>query len=188
MFRMTHRTSSSSRRATLRPLAVRTLGLLSLALFSACASTPTATVESASSVSARVRFMDYRQGTAFELVNEAHTDRGELYSEVRSNTQTKVTSDEVMDALLEYLDGAGFHGHARAGVAPRASDSFHWGGEIERAGETVYMLVSDKTPGGEREMFIDCYMNHVNLWSNTFQLQRVDAGPGEVFKKPELRR
>jgi len=132
--------------------------------------------------------MDYRQGTVFELVNDAHTDRVALYSEIRADAQTKVTSDEVMDALLEYLEGAGFHGHAHAGVAPRTSDSFQWGGEIERAGKTVFMLVGDQTPGGERKMFIDCYMNHVNLWSNTFQLQRIDAGPGEVFKKPELRR
>ena len=63
-----------------------------------------------------------------------------------------------------------------------------WGGEIEEDGVTMHMIVSDQTPPEERRMFIDCYMNHVTLWSNTFQLQRVDAGPGEVFKKPELRR
>ena len=37
---------------------------------------------------ARVRFMDYRQGTVFELVNDAHTDRVALYSEIRADAQT----------------------------------------------------------------------------------------------------
>ncbi len=188
MFRMTHSTLSTSCRATLGPFAKRALGLLSLALLSACASTSSAAGVSGPAAPARVRFMDYRQGTVFELVNEAHTDRVSLYSETRANTQTKVTSDEVMEALLEYLDDAGFRGRTRAGVAPRTSDTYHWGGEIEAGGESVFMLVSDQSPPGERKMFIDCYMNHVTLWSNTFQLQRVDAGPGEVFKKPELRR
>ena len=185
MFRMIKRTSRTSCRATQRPLGKRAQGLLSLALLSACAGAPSAPEASAP---ARVRFMDYRQGTVFELVNEAHTDRVTLYSEARTDTQTKVTNDEVMGALLEYLDDSGFRSHARTGAAPRTSDSFHWGGEVETGGRTVFMLVSDQTPVGERKMFIDCYMNHVNLWSNTFQLQRVDAGPGEVFKKPELRR
>jgi len=132
--------------------------------------------------------MDYRQGTVFELVNEAHTDRVALYSELRANTETKVTSDEVMDALLDYLEDAGFRGKARVGVAPRSSDTLNWGGEIEEDGVSMYMVVGDATDPEDRKMFVDCYMNHVTLWSSTFQLQRVDAGPGEVFKKPELRR
>ena len=188
MFRMPHRTSIPSCLAALGLFAKRTLGLLSLALLSACATAPNAEEASETSAPARVRFMDYRQGTAFELVNDSHTDRVALYSEVRADTQTKVTSDEVMDALLEYLEDAGFRGQARSGVAPRTSDSYHLGGEIEAGGKTVFMLVGNQTPQGERKMFIECYMNHVSLWSNTFQLQRVDAGPGEVFKKPELRR
>jgi len=166
-------------------LAKRAVGLLCLALLSACTGPPDAPEVIAP---ARVRFMDYREGTVFELVNEAHTDRVSLYSEVRSDTQTKVTSDEVMEALLEYLKDAGFSAQARLGTAPRTSDSYFWGGEIEEDGVTMHMIVSDQTPPEERRMFIDCYMNHVTLWSNTFQLQRVDAGPGEVFKKPELRR
>jgi hypothetical protein len=132
--------------------------------------------------------MDYRKGMAFELVNEAHTDRVSLYSEARANAQTKVTSNEVMKALLEYLDDTGFRKEARSGAAPRTSDSYYWGGEIEAGGEIVSMLVNNNSPAGVRKMFNECYLNHITLWSNTFQLQRVDAGPDEVFKKPELRR
>ena len=50
------------------------------------------------------------------------------------------------------------------------------------------MVVGDHTPSDQRKMFLDCYMNHVNLWSNIFQLQRVDTDPKELFKKPGLRR
>ena len=169
----------------------RALGLLSLALLSACASPTSASnapEASASAAPARVRFMDYREGTVFELVNEAHTDRVELYSEVRSDTTTKVANNEVMDELLKYLESSGFHQHARSGVAPRTSGSFRWGGEVEAGGGTFFMVVGDHTPSDQRLIFIDCYMNHVNLWSNIFQLQRVDTDPKELFKKPGLRR
>jgi len=131
-----------------------------------------------------VIFMDYRQGTSFELVNEAHTDRVVLYSEIRENPTTKVASNEVMTALLEYLDSSGFNERAHSGVAPRSSSVFQWGGEIETSSGTISMLVNDKTPVEQRKMFVDCYMNHVQLWSNIFQLQRVDAAAGDVFKKP----
>ena len=180
MFRMSqHNPVASPRRVPLR------LALLALALLPSCQGPPEAPEVSSP---ARVRFMDYRQGTVFELVNEAHTDRVALYSELRSNTETKVTSDEVMDALIDYLEDAGFRGKARVGVAPRSSDTLSWGGEVEEDGVTMYMVVGDTTDPEDRKMFVDCYMNHVTLWSNTFQLQRVDAGPGEVFKKPELLR
>jgi len=188
MFRITLRTSRASSRTTPRSQTRRALGLLSLALLSGCAGSPSAPEASLSATPARVRFMDYRQGTAFELVNEAHTDRVEFYSKVRSDTMTKVANDEVMGALLEYIQTSGFHRHARSGVAPRQSSSYRWGGEVETKSGTVFMLVNDQTPKGKRQAFLDCYMNHVNLWSNVFQLQRVDTDPGEVFKKPETRR
>ena len=184
MFRMNQHNQFTSSRTTPLRRAQRAVVLFSLALLTGCQGT---TVSPEASAPSRVRFMDYRQGTVFELVNEAHTDRVELYSELRANTETKVTSDEVMDALLEYLQDAGFHGKTRAGSAPRSSDTYLWGGEIERDGVTKYMIVGDQTSAADRQLFIDCYMNHVTLWSNTFQLQRVDAGPGDVFKKPELR-
>lgn len=180
MFRMSQQNPvASPRRVPLR------LALLTLALLPSCQGPVDAPEVSGP---ARVRFMDYRQGTVFELVNEAHTDRVALYSELRTNTETKVTSDEVMDALLDYLRDAGFREKARVGVAPRSSDTLSWGGEIEEDGVSMYMIVGDATATKDRQMFVDCYMNHVTLWSNTFQLQRVDAGPGEVFKKPEQRR
>jgi len=188
MFRITNRTSRASSRGATWNRAFRALGLLFLGLLTACASSPNSTKESVNSTPARVRFMDYRQGTVFELVNEAHTDRVALYSEVRSNTTTKVTNNEVMSALLDYLDSSGFERHARRGIAPRTSSTLRWGGEIETGGGSIYMVVDDNSPLDQRKIFLDCYMNHVTLWSNIFQLQRVDAGPDEVFKKPELRR
>ena len=194
MFRTATRTPRASSRTTPLLRTTRALGLLSLALLGACASAPNApeadvpATPTTPATPARVCFMDYREGRVFQLVNEAHTDRVALYSEMRSDTSTKVTNNEVMYALLAYLESSGFHRHTRSGFAPRTSSSFRWGAEVETGGGTVYMVVGDQTPIDQRKMFLDCYMNHVNLWSDVFQLQRVDATPGEVFKKPGLPR
>ena len=183
MFRTTKSTPPASR-TTPRQRLQQAFGLLALAsLLGSCAGTPTAPQTSVTATPARVRFMDYREGMAFELVNESHTDRVELYSSLRSDSTIKVTKDEVMGALLEFLESKGFQKHARSGFAPRTSGTFRWGGEIETGGRTVFMVVGDQTPGNERNMFLDCYMNHVKLWSNVFQLQRVDTAPGVLFKE-----
>jgi hypothetical protein len=136
----------------------------------------------------RVTFRDYQQGTNFVLVNEAHTDRVELYSKISAEPSTKVASNEVMDALLDFLNTSGFKKQARPGVAPRSSTTWRWSGEIETSNGSVFFVVNDQTPTAEKKLFLDCYMNHVQLWSNIFQLQRVEGGPDEVFKKPELGR
>ena len=164
------------------------LALTSLGLLSACATPSGGSASADSSTPARVTFRDYREGTKFELVNEAHTDRVELYSKVSADPSTKVASNEVMSALLEFLKDSGFESQARSGAAPRTSSAWQYGGEIETTAGTVFLTVNDSTSADQRRMFLDCYMNHVQLWSNIFQLQRVDAGPGEVFKKPGTKR
>lgn len=159
------------------------LCLLALALSSACAATPNEAANALPTGPARVRFVDYRQGNAFELVNDSHTDRVKLYSEMRADSSIKVASDEVMSALLEFLQDSGFHRYARSGVAPRTSSTQRWAGEVEVDGATVFVIVDDLTPATQRKVFLNCYMNHVTLWSNIFQLQRVNAGAAEMFKK-----
>jgi hypothetical protein len=153
------------------------LALTSLGLLSACATPSGGSASADSSTPARVTFRDYQEGTKFELVNEAHTD-----------PSTKVANNEVISALLDYLSDSGFESQARSGAAPRTSSAWQYSGEIETTAGTVFLAVNSSTPADQRKMFLDCYMNHVQLWSNVFQLQRVDAGPGEVFKKPGTKR
>jgi hypothetical protein len=89
---------------------------LALAPLAACASAP------AEARPQRVAFVDYRNGTHLELVNETHTGRVEQYSEVRADASRKVQTDEVMQGLVEVLRERGFDRQARPGPAPRASD------------------------------------------------------------------
>ena len=96
------------------------LALTSLGLFGACASPNSSSALQDMSTPARVTFRDYRQGTSFVLVNDAHTDRVELYSKISAEPSTKVASNEVMDALLDFLKTTGFEGQARPGVLPPA--------------------------------------------------------------------
>ena len=188
MFRNHLSTSNLSPRMPPLLRAIAWLALTSLGLLGACASPNSTSVLEDSVAPARVTFRDYRQGTSFVLVNDAHTDRVELYSKISAEPSTKVASNEVMTALLDFLESSGFEEQARPGVAPRSSTAWRWSGEIETSGRSVFFAVNDKTPTAEKKMFLDCYMNHVQLWSNIFQLQRVEGGRDEVFKKPELGR
>ena len=188
MFRMqASPTNLSARRSPLQRR-IACLALASIGLFSGCASTSSTAASKELSAPARVSFYDYRGEKSFVLVNEAHTDRVELYSKISDQASTKVASNEVMSALLEFLEDSGFDRQARSGAAPRTSKVWQWGGEIETESGSVFVVVNEQTPTAEKKIFLDCYMNHVQLWSNIFQLQRVKARPGEVFKKPEINR
>ena len=137
---------------------------------------------------ARVVFRDLRQGQTFALVNEAHSDPLELYSKTRSAAEasTKVIENEVMDALLDYLEGEGdFFDHARPGPAP--ATGFEKVGQVETDRGTFHMAVSQSSPEEEQQDFLRCYMNFVALWSNVQQFQAVEnpGGSTGVFQKPE---
>ena len=82
MFRMQASPTNLSPRKSPLQRGVACFALTFIGLFSACASTSTSTASEDMSTPARVSFYDYKGDKSFVLVNEAHTDRVELYSKV----------------------------------------------------------------------------------------------------------
>lgn len=161
----------------------RFLALLLLAAFVAgCASTKGA----ASTNPARVKFVDYRSGLKFELVNEAHTDRVELYSRpTETDVVTKVATNEVMDELLKYMDDSGFFGNSSNGTFPGDGGSmgFIQALEVERADGTVHMVNSGRLAQTAAAAFRTSRDGFLNLHGKIYGAQTVrHTGNDSIFQ------
>lgn len=136
------------------------------------------------------RYLDYRNGRNLTLVNESHTDAGDLYSERRKLDQslTKVGRNEILDALEERLREQNFFKYARSGPAPTQGGGRYTTALEFRRADRVYHLVS--TGGGgeaERKSYISCVNDFIQLYTSILQLQSVDGAPGwenQSYAKP----
>lgn len=136
----------------------------------------------------RVTLRDYRSQNELTLVNEAHTDPLEAYTEKRSNASTKVTSNEVFRAMLEYFDDQGWSGFSRSGRAPLVgTGSMRWALEVESPTGTVqHVAVSLETPKGTMEPAIECKLGFMQIFDITQQSQAIDnAGGGALFEQQQ---
>ena len=160
----------------------------SLVLLAACASGGGASrystpAQAQDALPARVVFRHAEQNVEMALVNDAHTDRVELYSQARRDYSTKVTENEVMDALVEYLYGESrFMRYAQPGPAPRSG--YHKYGEAELPNGTFHWAVHKYSPHEELLAFVEWQTNFLALWNQVAQLQSSDGNVN--FTVPEL--
>ena len=127
---------------------------------------------------ARIRIVSYTSGQAFELVNESHTDRLELYSETRSNAATKVQTDEVVDEVLDYFDDLGLYDLATAGLAPPLGDTRYTRViEIDTPGRQLHLGLDGTTSREDQVVFEKCFAGFLDVYNATYQLQSVDEHP-----------
>lgn len=140
------------------------------------ATRPTSTRAEGSGLAARVAFHDLRSGARFALASESHTDRVELYSRPSNDLSTKVTSDEVMEELLAFLENETDLG--RYAVPGPAPEDTRWTQtvEVETPEGTWHVALARSTPPDERRAFQEAYLNFIALWNNIYQGQAV---PGE---------
>jgi len=150
-----------------------------------CASTSSAPAEL--ELPTRISFRDYRGDTHFSLVNEGHTSRVELYSSKRSNAITKVASDEIVAALLEFIDGSSYADYARNGQAPVRASQWIQAIEVQSGNGIDHILLAAKsTDSSETRTFRKVRDAFLDTYNNVFQAQAVQAEPGEtVFKTPQ---
>ena len=169
------------------------LGLLfSATTLSGCGSTGGSSSSSSSRLSAkdgvpsRVTFVDYRTNVRMNLVNEAHTDPVQYYSEKRVTANTKITSNEVMEKMLEHFGDQGFNRWAMAGYAPaRAGAGALQSLEIETPEGTVFLVNGDGVDPQARSSFRECRTAFMQIQELTLQAQAVDNSAGKtVFKTP----
>ncbi len=136
----------------------------------------------------RVTLRDYRSHNELTLVNEAHTDPLEAYTEKRSNASTKVTSNEVFGAMLEYFDDEGWTNISRSGRAPIVgTGSMRWALEIESpTGDVKHVAISLETPKNQMEPAIECKLGFMQIFDITQQSQAVEnSGGGALFEQQQ---
>lgn len=168
------------------------LAVLAALLFSCAAPTGSSGRETSDrhsleeGVPARVTFIEYRGPLRMNLVNEAHTDPVRLYSEKRATANTKVLSNEVMEAMLEHFEAQGFQRYAQSGFAPaRPAQGDLQGIEVETGGETVFLVNGAATSAPARDAFRECRTAFLQIQQLTKQAQVVNQGDvREIFRTP----
>ena len=162
---------------------------LSLVLGACSSTTSEAGGDGQGGTALRVTYQSYNTGQRLELVSEGHTGRLEQYSEVRSNANRKVQTDEVMAALVGILEKDGFYKHAQPGSFPAdGAGRFAWAVEIENPKGTQHVLAHPGLSADEVKQLQRYMLAFIDTYNATYGLQAVDVAPGqEVFKTPTSR-
>lgn len=135
---------------------------------------------------ARVTFRDYRSAQHLALVDAGHTDRVALYSDKRNDAALKVASDDIMSALVEFIESSDFAQYARPGAAPGGGNEWAQSIEVSAGGTTRHILARKNIQAGHAATFREVRDAFLATYNNIFQLQAIDAEPGDqVFKRPE---
>lgn len=124
----------------------------------------------------RVLIESHGSGQAFELVNETHTDRLDLYSQTRQSAATKVQTDDVMDAVLEHFAELGLFDRAEdGGAVPGAGVTRSI--EVETPEGVVHLSLGPGATAEDRKVFEQCFAAFLEVYNATYQLQSVEEHP-----------
>jgi hypothetical protein len=182
-------------RALTRTL-LRHVPVLLVALMAACASSPDTTgpTEESHFGNVLIRFRDFRGSeTQLALANESTLDRVDYYSAERSNAGLKVTSDEIMNALVEVFENEGFWEAARPGEGPldaraptEGNQSLHGLLSVKTGERSGWITFRKGLAKNELELFGDLSQAFIAIYNSTAGYQRIDNPEGEaLFKKKD---
>jgi len=154
------------------------------AFASACSSNPS---QSDIALDRSVALRDFRRAQRFELVNEAQRSRIDQYSQVRSDANTKIQTNEIMATLAEYLREHGFDEFGQPGSLPeQVAEGIAWGMELREGAQARYVL--GYPPGfdlAQQQKLRDLRVAFLETYNQTYSLQAVEVKPGETpFKAP----
>ncbi len=163
------------------------LRLFALLMLCACAGACAATGNSGttgagtqgSARPGRVTLVDYRTHNRLTLVNEAHTDPTNLYTEKRATASTKVSANEIFDAMIGHFRDEGFFDVARSGHAPIAGeDGLRTALEVETDGQVRFLTLHIRDTENF-ETLLKCKSAFVQIYNMTDQNQAIsnDGGP-----------
>ena len=175
----------------IRLLSARAARLVLAALLAtACTSTGDDAPTDAAAVAGpptQVTWHLFKTGQVIALVNEAHTDRVELYSQVREEAGPKVTTDAIMDGLVDFfVDEQHFDEHAQPGPAPTAgTEQYSQAIELRVDDDVSHMLLGPSSTPEQRETFNACAEAVMTIWNWTYQAQAVQNEQGkDIFVQP----
>jgi hypothetical protein len=135
-----------------------------------------------------LRYRAFAQGLSLGLVNESHSSRVDVYSERKpiDRATTKVSPDEVVDAIVEYFRDNGYFEIAVRGAAPANPPA--------GATQVLEVVLPDgpwhalARPGVTADFartFQACRQALLDVYSATMQLQAVDEAPAWRSGSPQ---
>ena len=128
----------------------------------------------------RIRYVVYASRQNLELVNPAHSDPTELYSNTRKleDAGRKVSTDEVLAETLRYFTKQGFDALAEPGPAPQdGGGAYSQALEVETPRRHVHFLFHRGLGDADRRVFLECAKAFADVYNSTYQLQSVDRAP-----------
>ena len=141
----------------------------------------------------RVRWRIYGSGQDLALASQGAQDRAETYSKAVAidAAGTKVAPDEVVAAMIEYLDENG--PKFMPGAAPAAGGAYAQSIEVDEAGRKRFIAVGKGSPLEDQKRFQECWKGFTTVYNQTYQLQTVDEAPdwqrqNDVLKAQKARR
>jgi len=162
------------------------LPALSLAFLASCASEGSRAEESKvptqqdASKAVELRYRALAKNVSFGLVNESHSNRTELYSERQpiDRATTKVSPDEVVDAIVDYFREQGFfdiavRGAPPANVAQNASQLL----EVALPDGLYHAALRKGVTKEYATTFQTCSKALLDVYNSTMQLQAVEETP-----------
>ncbi|MCY2961576.1 MAG: hypothetical protein NTY35_15545 [Planctomycetota bacterium] len=135
-----------------------------------------------------LRYRAIAKNLSFGIVNESHTDRTELYSSRQPIDQatTKVSPDEVVDAIVEYFRDQGFFAIAQSGGAPKTpppgtSQML----EVDLPEGPYHAVLRPGVTADYAKTFQTCAKALLDVYNSTMQLQAVDSAPAWGGNAPQ---
>jgi len=134
-------------------------------------------------------FVEYKSGARMELVNESHTSKLEQYSQVRTDASRKVQSDEMISALVDYLEDNGFRKLAVPGDPPYLTGGqFYWTLQLVEPDGQAYVAEGRTTSPADKQRLRVFSQAFLSTYNYTQGWQAVEVKPGELpFKGPNIR-
>lgn len=135
----------------------------------------------------RVRWRIYSSNQNLCLASQGAQDRTETYSRAVpiDAAGTKIAPDEVVAAMIEFLDDNG--PKFIAGTAPTTGGAYTQSIEIEAAGATRYIAVGKGSPLDDQKRFQECWKAFASVYNQTYQLQTVEEAPDWQSQNDVLR-
>lgn len=141
----------------------------------------------------RVRWRIYSSGQDLALASQGAQDRTETYSKAVAidAAGTKVAPDDVVAAMIEFLDENG--PMFQPGAAPAADGAYSQSIEVDEAGARRFIAVGKSSPLEDQKRFQECWKGFAAVYNQTYQLQTVEEAPdwqrqNDVLKAQKARR
>lgn len=139
-----------------------------------------------------IRYLAVNGNKTFVLLNESHTSRTELYSSrlPLDAATAKVSTDEVVDATVDYFREQGYFQAAQKGAMPaKAPPGVTQILAVTTVDGPVFFALRPGAPTAEARTFQTCAKAFFDVYNNTVQLQSVDGTPdwkaqGKGLKPP----